>query len=104
MEDLIVRRYEPEDKDQVVELWRQCSLIVPQNDPKRDIELKIRLQPELLLVGEINGRVIATVMVGYDGHRGWIDYLAVSPSLRRRGIGTGHYESCGGATQSAGLS
>ena len=82
-----VRQYRPEDECQVVDLWMRCGLVVPQNDPKRDIELKMRRQPELFLVAAMDERVVGTVMGGYDGHRGWINYLAVSPDLQRRGIG-----------------
>lgn len=82
-----VRQYRADDDEHVVALWEQCGLVVPQNDPRRDIELKMCWQPELFLVGEAEGRIVATVMVGYEGHRGWINYLAVSPDMRRRGIG-----------------
>ena len=84
---LQVRPYTDADKEQVVELWRSCALVVPQNDPYRDIAAKLQVQPELFLVGTVDDRVVATVMAGYEGHRGWINYLAVSPSLRRQGLG-----------------
>lgn len=82
-----VRRYRPEDEDQVVDLWMRCGLVVPQNDPRRDIQAKMSWQPELFLIGAVGDRVVATTMVGYEGHRGWINYLAVSPDLQRQGIG-----------------
>lgn len=85
--EMTIRRFAPGDEKAVVELWRQCELIVPWNDPHRDIERKLRQQPDLFLVGEIDGSLIATVMAGYEGHRGWINYLAVSPTLRRHGLG-----------------
>jgi ribosomal protein S18 acetylase RimI-like enzyme len=84
---LHVRPYTETDQEQVVELWRDCALVVPQNDPYRDIASKLQVQPELFLVGTLDGRVVATVMAGYEGHRGWINYLAVSPALRRQGLG-----------------
>jgi ribosomal protein S18 acetylase RimI-like enzyme len=71
----------------VIRLWQDCGLVVPWNDPVRDIGRKLDQQPELFLVGEAEGEVVATVMVGYDGHRGWINYLGVRPSHQKRGIG-----------------
>jgi len=84
---VVVRPYQPSDEAEVVELWRRCGLVVPWNDPQRDIALKLQVQPRLLLVGTWDARVVATVMVGYEGHRGWINYLAVSPDCQRQGIG-----------------
>jgi ribosomal protein S18 acetylase RimI-like enzyme len=71
----------------VVQLWLQCNLVVPQNNPKRDINRKLRVNPEWFLVGILGGHIVATCMAGYEGHRGWINYLAVSPHHRRQGIG-----------------
>jgi ribosomal protein S18 acetylase RimI-like enzyme len=84
---LHIRSYHPQDRDAVVQLWNACGLVVPANDPDADIQTKRAFQPELLLVGETDGRLVATVMAGYDGHRGWINYLAVSPEMQRQGIG-----------------
>ena len=71
----------------MVELWRQCDLVRPWNDPHRDIARKLTTQPELFLVAEREGRLVATIMAGYDGHRGWVNYLAVDPAHRQAGIG-----------------
>ena len=68
-------------------MWKDCNLVVPWNDPLRDIRRKLRVQPELFLVGVATGELIASVMAGYDGHRGWLNYLAVAPRFRRKGIG-----------------
>lgn len=84
---MIVRPFQPSDEEAVVRLWRDCGLVVPWNDPQADIAAKMTVQPELFLVGELEGRVAATVMAGYDGHRGWINYLAVGPGLQGRGFG-----------------
>ena len=81
-----IRPYEPGDEAQVVQLWIDCGLVVPWNNPSRDIKRKIDVQPELFLVGCLDGRIIATVMAGYEGHRGWINYLAVHPGHQRKGI------------------
>jgi ribosomal protein S18 acetylase RimI-like enzyme len=90
---LVVRTYRAADEEAVVALWRRCKLVAHAehgtwNDPKKDIADKVSYQPELFFVGEIDGRMVATVMAGYEGHRGWINYLAVSPEYQRRGIGT----------------
>lgn len=82
-----VRPFEPRDEAAVIELWRRCELLRPQNDPKKDIARKLKVQRELFLVGEIDGNVVASVMAGYDGHRCWVNYLAVNPRQQRRGLG-----------------
>ena len=82
-----IRSYHPADEADVITLWKRCNLVVPWNDPQRDIALKRAWQPELLLVGTLDERIVATVMIGYDGHRGIINYLAVSPEHQRSGFG-----------------
>ncbi len=84
---LVVRAFEPADTERVVALWERCGLTRPWNDPRKDIARKLAVQPELFLVAAQDGDVIATVMAGYDGHRGWINYLAVDPGRRRAGLG-----------------
>ncbi|MWB99917.1 GNAT family acetyltransferase [Agromyces sp. MMS17-SY077] len=76
-----------DDTEPVVALWRAAGLVVPWNDPYLDIERKLEVQPELFLVGEADGRIVATAMIGYDGHRGWVNYLAVDASSRGDGYG-----------------
>lgn len=88
MSEFRIRPFQHEDQTAVIDLWHECGLVVPQNNPVRDIQRKSRVNPEWFLVGEQGGRVIASCMVGYEGHRGWINYLAVSPALRRCGIAT----------------
>ena len=82
-----IRPFEPKDEESVVRLWTNCGLVVPWNDPRRDIQRKLKVQPELFLVACLDGRVVGSVMAGYDGHRGWINYLAVLPEHQRAGIG-----------------
>lgn len=82
-----IRPFRMDDKEAVIELWIQCGLIVVHNNPSRDIERKLKVNPEWFLVGELDGRLVATCMVGYEGHRGWINYLAVRPDLQRHGLG-----------------
>ncbi len=87
MTDLEIRPYEEADQDAVVELWRECGLVAPQNDPVKDIRRKLHVRRDLFLVGLLGARLVGTVMVGYEGHRGWVNYLAVAPDCRRRGLG-----------------
>jgi ribosomal protein S18 acetylase RimI-like enzyme len=85
MNEFIIQQYNPDDEKDVIEVWSQCNLVVLQNNPKRDIERKLRVNPEWFLVGKLDGRVIATCIAGYEGHRGWINYLAVSELYQRKG-------------------
>ena len=87
MTDLEIRPYEEADQDAVVELWRECGLVVPRNDPVKDIHRKLHVRRDLFLVGLLGPRLVGTVMAGYEGHRGWVNYLAVVPDCRRRGLG-----------------
>jgi ribosomal protein S18 acetylase RimI-like enzyme len=87
IKQLIIRSFQISDQADVLDLWHRCNLVVPQNDPKKDIEMKLQVQPELFFVGTISNRIVSTVMSGYDGHRGWIYYMAVDPDLQKRGIG-----------------
>ena len=86
--ELIVRPFQHTDTEAVVELWQQCGLTRPWNNPYEDIALKMAFQPELFFVGTLDGRVVAAVMAGYEGHRGWIQYLGVSPDHQRQGFGS----------------
>jgi ribosomal protein S18 acetylase RimI-like enzyme len=82
-----IRPFQAADQEAVVRLWDRCGLLRPWNDPRKDIARKLQVQPELFLVLEIDGALAGTVMAGYDGHRGWINYLAVDPGAQRRGLG-----------------
>lgn len=81
-----VRPFREPDTDAVVALWKACALVVPWNDPYKDIARKLADSPDLFLVAELGGRLIGSCMIGYDGHRGWINYLAVHPDFRRQGL------------------
>ena len=85
--DIEIRPYDTTDEGEVVSLWERCGLVVPWNDPHKDIQRKLRVQPELFLVGLLKDEIIATAMAGYEGHRGWINYLAVHPDYQRSGFG-----------------
>jgi len=84
---LTIRLFDESDADTVVGVWQRCNLVKPWNDPYKDIQRKLAVSRELFLVGEHNGELIATVMGGYDGHRGWIYYLAVDPAHQQNGYG-----------------
>ena len=83
------------DEPALIRLWERCGLTRPWNDPHKDIARKLVVRPDLLVVafaevgdeGAADGEIVGSVMVGYDGHRGWINYLAVAPEQQRRGLG-----------------
>ena len=83
-----IRPFQAADEPEVIALWQRCGLTRPWNDPAKDIRRKLAEQPELfgVLAGE-EGAVLGTVMAGYEGHRGWINYLAVEPSRQGQGLG-----------------
>ena len=80
-----IRVYQASDQQAIVDLWNECGLLVPWNDPAKDIQRKILLGADLFLVGELEGALIASVMGGYEGHRGWANYLAVRPNYQDKG-------------------
>ncbi len=84
---MLIRPYSTKDEDTVVALWVKCNLTRAWNNPQRDIARKLKVNPEWFLVGEIDGHVVATAMGGYEGHRGWVNYLAVDPEYQKRGLG-----------------
>src|SRR5712691_1413441 len=81
-----IRSFQDTDEPEVIHLWERCGLTRPWNDPSKDIARKGRVQKDLFLVGTVNGAIVASAMVGYDGHRGWVNYLAVDPGRRRQGF------------------
>lgn len=87
MSALAIREFREPDRLEVIALWQDCAVVVPWNDPNKDIDRKLQVDSELFLVGLDGDVVVATVMGGYDGHRGWVNYLAVSTSKRRLGYG-----------------
>ncbi len=82
---MIVRTYQNRDLASVIKLWEDTGLVVEQNNPEKDIDRKLLVDPDLFLIGELEDQIIGSVMGGYEGHRGWINYLAVSPSHQRKG-------------------
>lgn len=80
-----IRPFIKSDTETVVSLWQSCGLIRSWNNPRLDIERKLAVNPEWFVVGEVNEEIVASAMFGYEGHRGWVNYLAVSPEHQRRG-------------------
>jgi len=82
-----LRPYSPADEASVIGLWNDCGLTRPWNDPVKDIARKLTVQPEMFLVGEVDGRIVASGMFGFDGTRGWVHYLAVAPGRQGESLG-----------------
>lgn len=86
---LSVRPYQPADRSKLEALWeRVFPDDPPWNAPTLMIDAKLRVQPELLFVGEHDARIVGAVIAGFDGVRGWIYHLAVAPECRRLGFAT----------------
>ena len=84
---MLIRSFESKDQESVVALWESCGLTRPWNDPNDDIERAVRSRESEILVTEIQGQIVASAMVGHDGHRGWMYYVAVDPNRRDQGLG-----------------
>lgn len=87
MSSVDIRPFTPADTEGVVSLWQATGLTRPWNNPYQDISRKLEVQPELFLVAVEGDEVVGSVMAGYDGHRGWLYYLAAIPERRGEGIG-----------------
>ncbi len=87
MADMQIQAFEEQYRQALIALWTECGLAVPQNDPNKDIDRKLQVGADLFLLGVEDGEVVASVMGGYEGHRGWINYLAVKLSHQRKGYG-----------------
>ncbi|MEM7146106.1 MAG: GNAT family acetyltransferase [Verrucomicrobiota bacterium] len=83
---MVIRPFHNDDTQDVIALWRECDLVVRLNDPKSDIDLKVAHSAGDFLVAIDNNTLIGTVMAGYEGHRGWINYLAVALPSRNQGV------------------
>ena len=82
-----IRIFRASDEPQVIQLWQACGLVVPWNVPHLDIARKLDFQPDLFFVAEQDDEIVGTAMAGYEGHRGWVNYLAVAPRFQRHGLG-----------------
>ena len=85
--DLAVSSITDADIETVAALWQRCGLTQPWNDPTADIAFARRGPNSDILVGRRAGKLVATALVGHDGHRGWFYYLGVDPALQGRGFG-----------------
>jgi ribosomal protein S18 acetylase RimI-like enzyme len=82
---MVIRPFHPDDQAAVIALWESCDLVRAWNDPHKDIRRKLLVRPDLFLVGLVDDHIVASLMAGYEGHRGWLNYLAVDPAHQRRG-------------------
>ena len=85
-DNFTIRNYQPGDETDVISLWRECELVVPWNNPLTDIARKTADSPHLFFIGRIDEQLGARCMAGYDGHRGWIYFLAVRKTHRHKGL------------------
>ena len=84
---LVIGPLAPAEVEAAVALWDEADLLRPWNDPRADIARALRAPSATVLAGRFDGALVATIIVGWDGHRGWIYYLAVAAAERRRGFG-----------------
>ncbi|SIN59569.1 Ribosomal protein S18 acetylase RimI [Parasphingorhabdus marina DSM 22363] len=82
-----VRSATPDDREAVIALWQACDLTRPWNDAAADFQLAIEGETSVILILQRDRQIVATIMTGFDGHRGWVYYLAVDPGHRRAGYG-----------------
>lgn len=83
-----IRTFHPDDTAAIISLWQACELTRPWNNPELDIQRKLSVSDDLFLVAEDDdGHIVGSIMGGYEGHRGWINYLAVSPDVQKQGLG-----------------
>ena len=87
MSELAIAPITDADVESVVALWQRCGLTRPWNDPASEIAFARRGQNATILIRRADGALVATAMVGHDGHRGWVYYVAVDPDLQRRDFG-----------------
>ena len=87
-----IRDFRIEDYPVVRELWQAASLELRPGDEIEDIKLKLQRDPDLFLIAEQDNRIVGSVIGGWDGRRGWIYHLAVSPNYQRKKIGSGLIE------------
>ncbi|MEH6702366.1 GNAT family acetyltransferase [Parasphingorhabdus sp.] len=75
------------DMDEVIALWKACELTRPWNDPAADYRLAVANETSAILLAHSEGDLVASVLTGFDGHRGWVYYLAVTPGSQKQGLG-----------------
>jgi hypothetical protein len=84
---LHIREFREADRAALIALWETCALTRPWNDPNADLDRAVTSRDATILVGTVDDVVVASIIVGHDGHRGWLYYLAVTPDRQSRGHG-----------------
>lgn len=87
MTDRTIRTAQADEAEAVIALWTACGLTRPWNDPRADFDRALNTSTATILISGVGRSVEGSVMVGFDGHRGWVYYLAVDPQTRRSGLG-----------------
>ena len=87
MNNIKIRHYNDSDQEKVVKLWELCELTRQWNNPIKDIQRKLTVQSELFLVLEKDGEILGSIMGGFDGHRGNVNYLGIHPDHKNKGLG-----------------
>jgi len=85
--NVVIRDISHDDKEAVIALWHASGIVRPWNDPAKDIAFACRDDHSTVLVADLSGCIVATAMVGEDGHRGWVHYLAADPAHQGQGLG-----------------
>ena len=85
---LVISDLSPDEIPAAIAIWKEAGLLRLWNDPRADAALALRHAGSTILAARREAELVATVMVGHDGHRGWVYYLAVAPAFRRQGVGT----------------
>ena len=83
----IVREAIESDREDVISVWASCDLIKPQNDPRTDFDLALNTSTSTILILECENQIVGAVMIGFDGHRGWLYYFGVKPAFQSLGNG-----------------
>ena len=83
-----IREFRLSDYEEVIALWDKAGLLASRSDERNEIEKKLARDPDLFLVGIDAEAIVAAVMGGYDGRRGWVYHLAVDPIFHATGLGT----------------
>lgn len=84
---LIIKTFSEKYRSEIINLWDKCNLLFPGNNPDNDIDIKVRFQPDLFFIGFYGEILVSSLMAGFDGHRGWLNYLGVLPDFRKKGYG-----------------
>jgi ribosomal protein S18 acetylase RimI-like enzyme len=85
--EVVIRDMNDEDAEQIIAVRHTSGVARPWNDPAKDIAFARRDSHSTVLVADLSGRIVATAMVGEDGHRGWVYYVATDPNYQSRGFG-----------------